>query len=216
MNVELSKRIAMLYEYYDEIIKPMLVNVESKYENHPLTLFNEIRAFNDHIARCYRKNVNNEYRSDQIKKAEIHLDRLLLDLYKFLNVYYYDKVEKFEHQCKNIDLTTINSGEFYIKFRQLRKNAVNTIREAKLFETIDKPNALGKYQDASNILEELDTLIENNMSDVNWARVRFTLNRFGKLILWLIAAIISGIVSVLTGFVPYEKIITILSALFNR
>jgi hypothetical protein len=200
-----NNELSSLYKYYNETIKPMLINVESRYEYDPLPLYNEIRAFNDHISRCYSPDVTNDYRVSQLGKARIHLDRLLLDLYKYLNVYFHDKVEKFEKDTRNIDLASISDGVFYIEYKNLRKKAIQTIREAKKIESTNKPESFEKFQEAYNIYEALDSLIDDNVTSVCWAKARYSSNLLIKIVLWVITAVIAGIISNLTGLFPYRE-----------
>lgn len=53
MTEEASRLIVDCYVHYCEVIKPLIARIEALSEKIPLPLFNEIRAFNDHIARCY-------------------------------------------------------------------------------------------------------------------------------------------------------------------
>lgn len=53
-----KNKISELYEIYLGLIKPLLSEIEANYEQFPEPLFNEIRAFNDHISRCYIPNIS--------------------------------------------------------------------------------------------------------------------------------------------------------------
>jgi len=97
--------LALYHECYNEILKPLLAAVESKFEHQPVVIFNEIRSFNDHIARCYLPSANDDFIRDNLEKARSHLKRAILDCFKHLNVYYYDVVRKFEQDCRRVDLT---------------------------------------------------------------------------------------------------------------
>ncbi len=59
MNIEtLHGLVSPLYMEYNQVIKPLIAELEAREEASPQPLFNEIRALNDHIARCYRANVS--------------------------------------------------------------------------------------------------------------------------------------------------------------
>lgn len=187
--------ITKLYDRYNEILKPLLAEVESTLQELPLVLLNEIRMFNDHIARCYRPDGTSEFIADNIERANGHLKRVIFDCFKHLNVYYHDTLSAFEHHCRNIDLTTINNGEFYIRFKKLRQNAVCAVKEAKRLETLNQEQAFDQYQDAYNTFVDLDDLVTENLSNINWAKHKFTIRRFVKICAWLATAVVSGVVS---------------------
>ena len=55
MNKQNLAFLFSLYEEYIYTVKALIAEVELKYESFPLSIFNEIRSFNDHIARCVDK-----------------------------------------------------------------------------------------------------------------------------------------------------------------
>lgn len=77
------KKIVDCYVQYCEVIKPIVARIEAQSEKIPLPLFNEIRAFNDHIARCYYNNPSDEYILEQVTKASRHIVRLRPHLIRF-------------------------------------------------------------------------------------------------------------------------------------
>ena len=101
---------------YNEVLKPLLALVEVAYEKHPSSILNEIRAFNDHIARCYRTNIDKAFIEDNLKRASGHLKRSILDCLKYLNVWYHDKFVDFDRKHRGVDLTTISNGEFLSQY----------------------------------------------------------------------------------------------------
>ncbi|MDR3365870.1 MAG: hypothetical protein LBO71_02750 [Prevotellaceae bacterium] len=139
----LQSKLAPLYEIYSSTIKPLIAAIEVQQEKQPSQLYNEIRAFNDHVARCYRKGITDDEVDIQAAKAMGHLERLALDCYKFLHVYYHDKaVIKFEKEVRKVDLSTVSNGEFYLRYRRLRTNIFQSLREAKQKEDDKKINQL--------------------------------------------------------------------------
>lgn len=201
-------------ECYNETLKPLLATVESLYEEQPVVIFNEIRSFNDHIARCYRPDANEDFIRDNLTKAKSHLKRAILDCFKHLNVYYYEVSRKFERNCRNVDLTTVSNGEFYIKYRKLKQSAVNTVRKAKKVETIDIEKAFDTYQKAYSEYAALDDFINQNLTNINWAKVKFTVKRTLKFFAWLLSAIIAGIISNAMGLFN-NQISEFIKALFK-
>ena len=83
MNHESLGVIEECYVSYCSVIKPLIAQIEARSEKLPLQLFNEIRAFNDHIARCFYNSPSEEYIIQQTDKAQRHISRLALDSLKF-------------------------------------------------------------------------------------------------------------------------------------
>ena len=137
-----SKQIIALYDDYNTIIKPLIAEVEARTEQFPLPLFNEIRALHDHIARCYFKDITPEQRNIEIHKAERHVLRIILDCYKCLNLSIHDSVLLFEKQTRHVDLTVLQNGTFYPKYKSLRSDAVSAVRKAKILESINTSEAI--------------------------------------------------------------------------
>lgn len=191
----LTASLQGLYNTYNGVIKPLIADIESRYQKFPLPIFNEIRAFNDHVAQCYRDEADDEIIKKEIYKAERHIVRIVLDCYKYLLVILHDKVKKFEKQTRNIDLTLIDNGEFYPKYKELYTKAVKQVRYSKVHESKNNGEAITEFEKAYNLYTTLEDLIDTKVNDVRWARIKFFSNRLFKIILWIIAAILSGIVS---------------------
>lgn len=195
--MEDDMRIIALYQDYNTIIKPLIAEVEARTEQFPLPLFNEIRALHDHIARCYSDSITSTQRSSEIHKAERHVIRIMLDCYKCLNLSLHDEVLLFEKQTRHIDLTVLQNGIFYPKYKTLRMNAVQAVRKAKSLESLDTNAALDAYQNSYNVYCELEEMIDSITPDLHWAHIRFSVRRLLQATLWILSAIASGIISIL-------------------
>lgn len=68
MNTLQQNKITTLYNQYNTIIKPLMAEIEAREERMPLPIFNEIRAFNDHIARCYLEGTHSERINNELSK----------------------------------------------------------------------------------------------------------------------------------------------------
>jgi len=189
-----NELLALYHGCYNETLKPLLATVESNYEHHPAPILNEIRSFNNHIARCYLPSVDDQFIKDNLWKARGHLIRAILDCFKYLNVYYHDGVKKFERDCRRVDLTTISNGEFYVSYRQLKKSAKSNVRKAKKKETTDPEKALELYEDAYNKYVELDEFIHENLVSIDWAIIKFTAKRLLNIVIWLLTATLAGVI----------------------
>lgn len=195
MNTLQQNKVKTLYNQYNTIIKPLMAEIEAREERMPLPIFNEIRAFNDHIARCYLEGVDSDRINNELSKAERHITRITLDCFKCLNISLYKQIEKFEKQTRNIDLTVLNNGCFYPQYCELKRTAVYHIQTAKKQEGIDIDSALNEFQFAYNTYREVEDLIIAHAESVKWARVRFTSKRILSIILWVLSVIISGLLS---------------------
>lgn len=193
----MDKRIVGLYKDYNSVIKPLIAEVEARTEQFPLPLFNEIRALHDHISRCYSEGATNDSIEEEVVKAQRHSLRIMLDCYKYLNLTLHDEVSLFERETKHIDLTVLQNGTFYPKYKEMRSNAIKLVRQAKSEESLDSVKALDTYQLSYNAYTEIETLIDSVYTDVHWARVRFRVRRGLSILLWLLSAIVSGVISIL-------------------
>lgn len=210
MNAKQNEKIEQLYFEYKQIIKPLLAQIEATYEKFPIPLFNEIRAFNDHISRCYGK-VSSIEIDTQLNKAKSHINRMILDCYKFLNIYYNDKIINFENKIKRIDITTINNGEFYINYKKLREKIIKQVKKAK--ENEQKAILCTDYTDyeqAYNLYVELDDFIMDNFSNVNWARSKFYTGKIMSYLGWIVSFVLTCILAN-----NNEKILATISTLFK-
>lgn len=187
--------IAECYVSYCSVIKPLIAQIEARSEKLPLQLFNEIRAFNDHIARCFYNSPSEEYIYQQTDKAQRHITRLALDCFKCLNVILFQQIELFDRQTRNIDLTVIDNGQFYPEYSHKRTQAARLVEEAKKKEHIDIVESLNLYQDAFNLYDSIVADINGISEKVKWARVRFRIRRSVTILGWIVSVIASAIIS---------------------
>lgn len=190
-------RIIALYKEYNMVIKPLIAELEARTEQFPLPLFNEIRALHDHIARCYSERISSNQVDSEIHKAERHVTRIMLDCYKCLNLSLHDEVLLFERQTKNVDLTVLQNGTFYPKYKTLRTKATKMVRKAKSLESLDTQSALDTYQNSYNLYCDLENVIEEVVPDLHWASIRFSVRKSMQVLLWILSAIASGVISII-------------------
>ena len=197
MNPLFEVKSTELFNQYNQVIKPLIAEIEARSEAMPQPLFNEIRAFTDHIARCYFKDITDEKLDEELQKAGRHVVRITLDCFKCLNILLFKKVEEFERQTKNVDLKVLDNGEFYPKYKKLKRDAAETVKQAKLAESKDSTEALKLYDTAYNKYVELEDLLKGSAENVKWARVHFTAKRILKITAWVVSVIVSGLLSLL-------------------
>lgn len=207
----LHSQLTPLYKKYNEVIKPLIAAIEVRIEAFPTPIYNEIRAYNDHVARCYSRIDDEAFVASQIRKAQGHIERIILDCYKFLNVTLYDKVVRnFDKRTKRIDLTVIHDGEFYIEYKKMRQYIVENLKQAKLLECQDnKEESIALYQGVYNKYTEMEELIVKNETHIIWAKAKFYSGKVLRFLGWLVSAIISGIIS--SSIIPWDKLIGLVS-----
>ena len=90
----------------------------------------------------------------------------------------------------------MQDGTFYPKYKVLRVQVVQYVRKAKSLESIDTKDALDVFQESYNIYCELENLIDAVTPDLHWAHVRFSIKKALKVFLWILSAVVSGIISI--------------------
>lgn len=127
---------------------------------------------------------------------------MVLDCYKYLNVYYKIQIEKFENQTKNVDLTAIDSGAFYIEYQKLKNSSIKAVKEAKNKEyNSDGDTDFSYFEHSYNEYVKLYDFIYDNMEKVRWARAKYYRSKSWALIVgivgFLVGSIIKGCIPVL-------------------
>lgn len=119
--------------YYCENIRPLLLELKLRRgDDHLLGINNEIRALNDHIARCYSENITSQQRMEQLSKAEGHVRRLILDCFKQLYMDLFSKIESIEKKYySNLWLYWGEIGEFWEQYTSFRSKAQENVLLAK-------------------------------------------------------------------------------------
>jgi hypothetical protein len=196
----LYDKLKSIYTDYQITIKPLIADIEARYQSFPDSLFNEIRAMNDHISRCYIDDSTDEYIIDQIEKAKGHLFRIIFDCYKYLDVWFDKYVKDFDKKyVSKVDITLIDNGEFAIKYRKLQRDVLISIREAKRLEGLDKQKSFDFYQKSYNIFSELEHLIVKSTDKLNWAKIHKITKKSITVLVWVISIIISSIITIFIG-----------------
>lgn len=202
-EVCICQRLGAIYSNYNAILKPLIADIEARYEKFPPALFNEIRALHDHIARCFLQIDDSEFISKELMKAEGHFNRSLLDCYKYLNVYFHDFLKSFEKRSGQECLMAINNGEFLGQYRCHVDKAVAYVRRAKKSEGLDKELAVRDFQLAYNSYSEAERIIVENYTNILWSRAKMVGKRGWKAVLWLFSAFLAGVLSHVFSLFPY-------------
>jgi hypothetical protein len=200
MNIN-DPQVVSLYKIYQEVINPLIIEIETMKTEFPVSALNEIRSFTCHISRALNENSGVDPQKE-IEKAEGHLERVLLDCYKTLIILLDDKcVGKFSKDTKNIDLTFVNNGDFIPRYNNCNKVAQDALMKAKRLDADSgkKLEALNLYQEALIRYREFESFLDDASNGINWARKAKIKKKIKNIIwgvlAWLGSAILSGIVS---------------------
>ena len=196
MSLDTENQLKRLYKTYNDSVKLLIADLEARNQSFPIEIFNEIRAFTDHVARCYLPGKTEEDIQNELVKAEGHIIRTLLDCYKCLNVYFFDTIEHFEKKdMKYVDLSYVDNGRFMITLRNMKNEAVAFSREARRYESQDKAAALQYYEKMYLKYVEIETYIENNSAHLLWAKDKFFKNKARSFVVWLLTLLAGVVIS---------------------
>ncbi len=155
--------IRALFNTYAQIISPLIVQLELFDGEFPTEILNEIRAAFTHLARC-AKDVECSIYQSNVKKAEGHMKRALLDCFKYMCVSYDEKYREFDRLYRNVDLSQVDNGEFLFKLCKMRKDAVELSKAAHKaeLEFKDVQFVFSAYETAFHAYADVQELIESS------------------------------------------------------
>ena len=201
--MSVSQQEDYIYIRYSEVIKPLLADLELRGKGYkiPRNCLNEIRAINDHIARCYRKECIN--RTIEYNKAEGHLQRLAFDCFKQLNLSLFDKIERCEKRYFSNLWLYWDKGEFWGTYLALRKKATKSSIEAKKNETLNADVAMKHYEETYCCYCEIEALLNENNRRLKWSFVvkwfMLAVKGGNWLLTTFLLSLVAAIISVLIG-----------------
>lgn len=198
----LINEMGLLFHSYRDTVKPLLALVEATYEKFPIPIYNEMRAFTDHLSRCYNDDgalKNKEEVREQFNKASHHIKRATYDLYKLLIISGKEELESFERKTQMLDLRTVDSnGSFSSAFSEGRSKAIALTRQAKLAEARNEIDAAYTYYDeAYGVYLDLHDLIKENTPGIYHAKAKWYFRYFISFITFIVGAIISPYIETL-------------------
>ena len=179
-------------------LKPFLCDLKKRCGQTGLVLgiVNEIRAINDHVARCYlnESNLDNIYK--ELCKADGHIKRLWYDCFKQLNIIFHEHVNKYEEMHFDTHWVDDNAT-FWKEYITLREEIIETIENAKINETIDTDLALQYYQEGYNKQGRVYDLLNRHKFrlELHWHQKLW--NKINSLCGWLISTVILSLISAL-------------------
>lgn len=172
INRDIDEVDTLLSEYSVEV-RPLLVDIISRQPNRqiPGNLANEIRALNDHIARCFIDGKTSENNRDELNKAKGHLKRIEYDVYKQMNIFMHDKtigeIELKRYEQMEGWHTSRWSGDFKNQYYDLKRKAIEAVYNAKLLESSGekKDSVLLKYKEGFKCYRDLEELMKKHEND---------------------------------------------------
>ena len=202
------ERVKGLYQSYNEVVKPLLIEVEVRSGKISHALQNEIRAFNDHIARCHydcsidlndpeMKHKEIERQKKEIDKAEGHIRRLILDCFKQLNASLSDTVKRYEKKMKYMDPLKMGSGTEWTSYRELKRYAVKAVFTAKIEESKDTEKSMKLFEESYLQYRKLEILFDRQAGHIRKERFKAALVFASRCVLWLFLVIRAAILSAL-------------------
>ena len=175
---EVRQRYQELMDAYVSA-KPLLNDVYMRNGNEQTdAILNEIRAINDHVARFYDKNRNEDERNEELIKAEGHLKRMVYDAYKQLNIFFYDYTNNFEKANFGVHWLYLNKGNFWLEYIQKRNSITGFVKKAKEKESICTEEAFKHFGKAYVEQRYVYKLIEDNSP-------KLVLTKKTKMLNWL-------------------------------
>ena len=163
---ELKKREIEIYEKYQDIIMPYIMELEVRDVEYPIEIMNEIRAVFTHLSR-YKVQCSEK----DLYSAENHIKRAILDCYKYLCISIAESVYRFREEYKKVDLKLANNGCFLPELDRLEKEARNCFKRAKKSETqkLDEEEQYRLFEEAYNAYSILEKHIDDSAEAILFA-----------------------------------------------
>jgi hypothetical protein len=157
-KIELEYTEAEIYEQYQNVIAPFIIELETRDTEYPIEIFNEIRSIFTHLSR-YKIQGNEK----ELISAERHVKRAILDCYKYLCVAIAERLNSFRTEYNGVHLNLADHGQFLPTFNQLETEAKKAFYEAKKAEIKNEipeddiyylfENAYAKYSTVDEYLD---------------------------------------------------------------
>lgn len=141
----LESQIKGYYHQYLHVITPLIIALEELDEEYPVEILNEIRAIQNHLAR-YELSDALAVKKDNVVGAGSHIKRATMDCFKYLSLSFHSRAEEIKQYYDNVDLHLVDNGAFLPKAVELEQDAYDSIKAARLSETIREGTLEEQYQ----------------------------------------------------------------------
>lgn len=126
MNGEQIQRLLGVYQAYNDVIIPLVFEIELEHKQFPTMILNEIRSFTAHIGRAVGS-MNAQDIDNELKKAERHILRIKLDCFKVLCYGYDERFRRvFPKEHRHYDLSIVNNSSFLPEMAKRLNSAKKT------------------------------------------------------------------------------------------
>ena len=164
-----------LYNIYNTEVRKNLEKVEAYGKKDLVPIHNELRAFQDHLSRCFIAAAHGKLTQENLLKqtvgAEGHLIRCRLDCYKSLWIHQGNRVQKMYRWPLYLSKFTGSwGGEFLDSYVRLKREAKEYNALARRCESSEKEQAYQHYKHSLDCLTELEELYKSRK-----ARILFTM-----------------------------------------
>ena len=195
-----EERLTDLLAEYRNVAKPLMEELFQRIGEYPVNCQNEIRALNDHIARCYRENVTEDSISKELDKAAGHIQRLVYDCLKQLNVLMFEDIERTERLTYSYKWLYIDKGRFWKQYVDHKQAAVLCEVEAKKQESLNPTLSVDKYQEAYLHYVEIDNMFSTFTDDLKASRWYKMVSTFMKGWKWLGVTVLVAVITAVLRF----------------
>lgn len=148
-----------IYEQYQNIIAPFIMELEVRDCEYPVEIFNEIRAIFTHLSR-YKL----QQKEDEVVSAERHTKRAILDCFKYLCVSIASKIKTFRINYRKVDLKLAANGTFLPELDRLESVAEEAYKNAKRMEirqSVSEDELFLLFEKAYNAYSSLDQFLND-------------------------------------------------------
>lgn len=196
MTKEHLADILKIAREYQQNFKPLLETIKVRNNNkYPLNCLNEIRAINDHIARCYRDDITDNEIIKNIGKAEGHLQRLGYDCFKQLITYQVADIKYTVKRYYSSRWLYIGKGELWNSYLTNFKEGYNNEKRAKEKESINSTEAFEYYEKAFNSYHDVSVTFQKYRSQISRSYYIGKFERMARGMEWFIMMIILAVLS---------------------
>lgn len=155
-----------IYEQYQNIILPYIIELEVRDGEYPIEILNEIRAVFTHLSRYKIQGKQNE-----VISAGRHIKRAILDCYKYLCISMADEISDFRTDYRKVDLKLADNGKFLPELDRLECSAKELFKKAKKSEIAknDDDTQYQLFEDAYNAYFEASEFIQKSHEAILFA-----------------------------------------------
>lgn len=190
-----EKRIKSLYVEYQNDIKPLTFYVERKFHRFPKGLLKEFRDVFDHVSRCYEEDATEQYKEENIQKAENHFNRIKLDTYKYVSDYKKREFVRWKKKYGKYDLQNINDGDFWKTILELEDEGESIFSEARSLESKNIAISCEMLQKSTLKYDEIFKLINEKRRLILKAKFKYRRVSLVNCILGILIGIVGSIVA---------------------